>query len=196
MDNFEKYKKAKLALYKMVAQFYSEGLPLDIADGLEILYEKKDVKNNNVEVLFHNYDSDGLLAWQYLELRNSIILIDDFYNKQYNLRYENRKNIDYENIYLKISLLVANLTLKHYSKIISLEDANTFRIKYNSDFDLEDNSVEVCDHLFEGAGESAWELFEIKDHIIGKSIIEGIKNNYRNKLLINESPKVKKMKRN
>ena len=196
MDYFDKYKEAKKCLVQMVGQFYSYYLPKEIADELEIIYDKKDVKyNDKVELYFHEYKAEGLLAWQLLELKNKFVTFDDLCTKRSNIRNENRKDTDYQELYLRMSILLSDMVMHYYSKKIPISEAKRLGIKYNDYYDEDENMIEVCDHLFEGAGESAWQLLELKNPIIGKSIVSGIRDFYKDNLIINEHEKIKELKK-
>ena len=196
MDYFEQYKEAKKCLFQMIGQFYDYYLPREVADEFNIIYDKKDVKeDNHVEVLFHNYQTDGLIAWQLLNIKNKFITHDDLWNKRSNIRYENRKDIDYQDMYYRMSILLADMVIKYYGKTITIEDAKRLNIKYNDYYDEDDNSIKVCDHMYESAGEQTWKLFGIKNPIVGESMFYGIRDYNKNQLIIKESAKIKEYKK-
>ena len=186
MDNyFNKYLKSKLSLYKMVNQFLNCYITIEKANELNIK-ENNDyfIYDNFVEVCFHNYSSEGILAWKYLNIKNNFISheeICDLIEKLYQEEFIN--NIDYYEIYLKICVLLIDMVELFYKRKISVKDANKYNIKYDDFYDEYNGEVEVCDHLFEGAGESVWCLLDIDNNMIGRNIFDEKRKYFVDELL-------------
>ena len=192
MENyFNKYLKSKLCLYKMVSQFITTYISIEEAKQRQL-----DICNdtfrldNYLEVCFHNFKSEGILAWKYLNLNKDYITHEEIWNLQ--LELKNTKfdsNVDYYEEYLKICILLIDMTKKYYGHTISLDDVLKDNIKYN-DID------ELNNHYCEGAGESVWSLFDIDDAVIGESIFDKIRIKCVSELIENkEKILVKKINR-
>ncbi len=194
MDYFEKYKEAKMCLYQMIGQFDYYYLKLNDANYFGVHYNEEEIKNDgSIIVCFHDYDSDALRTWELLELKKPIITYEYLWNKRMNLRLEKRKDIDYYDKYINMGILISDLVLKNYSNTMPKENAERLFLKYDSDLDEDDNIVTTCHHKFESAGESAWRFLEIEDPIVGRSIVENIRNDFRDKLMNKEKAKVKEI---
>lgn len=196
-DYFNKYLMAKLSLYKMVSQFLNSYLSLDEVKKRQLeIDEEYFIYGNYQEVCFHNFKSEGVLAWKYLDLKKDYITHREIWDLEFNLK--NTKldpNIDYYEEYLKISILLIDMTKKYYEYTITLEDAQKNNIKYN-DIDELYNQICVCYNYSESAGESVWNLFNIDNDMIGTSIFEKIRTECVSELIKNkEKEKVKKINR-
>lgn len=82
-----------------------------------------------------------------------------------------------ENLRLKIAL--SAMIEQFYSYRISKEEADDYNIKYNEN----DNDVECYFHLFESAGERAWNMLGFKKPIISKEELFELDEKLRTELL-------------
>jgi len=183
MEDFKKYMEAKKCLYKMVCQFYTSYIPIN-----EI--KSSEYEDDYVEMCFHQFNSDGILAWNYLNIDKNFITLEEMWDLEENLKYEKPENIDYYDEYLKICILLIDMTTKYYSKKVDLEEVKD-NIKYDED-DVYDGKVNVCYHYCEGAGESVWNLLNIEDEIVGNSVFENKRKYFTNELLNKEDVKTLK----
>lgn len=184
MEDFKKYMEAKKCLYKMVCQFYTSYIPIN-----EI--KSSEYEDDYVEMCFHQFNSDGILAWNYLNIDKNFITLEEMWDLEENLKYEKPENIDYYDEYLKICILLIDMTTKYYSKKIDLDEAKD-NIKYDEDEDEYGGKVNVCYHYCESAGESVWNLLNIEDEIVGNSVFESKRKYFTNELLNKEEVKTLK----
>ena len=186
MDNyFKKYLEAKKCLYDMVLQFFTTYLTFSEVKELEIEISKDDIYlDRYVEICSHKFKSDGLLAWNYLNIDKDYLTFNEMCELELDLKNEKYDpNINYYKEYLKISILLIDMTTKYYYKKITKEDAITNNIPFNEDVDEIGNDVEVCYHMCESAGENVWNLLEIDNNSIGCSVLNDKRDNYSKKLL-------------
>lgn len=202
MDYFEKYKQAKFCLYGMIIQFLDIYLSIDDLEMYQIEYSKEDPKydsyviGNYLEVCSHNFESEGLLAWDYLGIDKDFITHEELWNRKFNIKNEIiDDSIDYEKIYFKMSILIIDMVTKYYKYNMSLEEAKKNNINFDEEYDEIDNNVLACYHMHESAGESVWNLFDIDDPIVGESVFNNIRGEYSDKLLKKKYEKVKKYKK-
>ena len=192
MDNyFNKYKESKLCLYHLLMQVFDYYILKEKAKELNIEYEEDNNFSSYVSTCFHNYNSDGLLAWELLELDNRIYSFNEIWDKEINLRKEQEKDINYYEKYLRISILVLEITLNYYSREMDLAEVEKLNTKYN-DIDEFEGKVEICDHRFESAGEKVWNFFDVEDPFVGKSILYYIQRDLKEELF-NIDCKVKRI---
>lgn len=195
MDNyFKKYIESKLCLTKMINQIFVSYISLGDANKYNLDVSNSDIRfGSDLEVCSHHFSSDGMLAWNYLNIDKYYISqkeLSDLKEKISNEEYDS--NIDYYNEYLKIAILIIDLTLKNYSRKMSLEEALKNKIKFNPDLDELDRRVDVCYYLFESKEQNIWCLFGLEDSIIGRSVFENIRKELVKELLNNKS-KVKEL---
>ena len=194
MNYFEKYKEAKICLYSMISQFYNSNLSLEKAKELNYSNSPMFSYRNYVEVCFHNFESNALLAWDYLNFNKDYYSHEEIWEKRQNVKYEEKKDsIDYEEKYLKMSILLIDMIKENYGYSVTLTEANELNIPFDDDDEL-DNEVSACYHLFETAGEITWNFFEIEEPIVGKSIFDKKRELLTKKLLEKSNIKKKKLK--
>ena len=171
---FSKYLEAKESLCKMVGQFFNSYLSCSDANELKIKYNKEDLSFSNfVEVCFHEYESDGLLAWKYLNIKKDYITHKELWDLEDKIKYEEYKDsFDYHKEYLKICILLIDLTKKYYNISLSHKEINKNYTLYDEELDTIDDAVIVCNHLYESAGESIWDLFELSYPMVGISYFD------------------------
>ena len=193
MDNryyFEKYANSKICLYLMIGQFFDAVLSKEETDELGIKYKYSD--NNKVDVCFHNYQADGLRAWDLLDIKKPYISYDEMWDKRLETAHEGKKkDVDYYTKYLNNAILLLDMTLDYYKHVISIEDANNMNVKYDSIVDEADGNILVCNHWFETAGEQVWNLFDIDYPVVARSVFENIRRDHMNKLLDVDKEKIK-----
>ena len=169
-EYFKKYLNAKYCLYKMVTQFLNTYISTNDAINLGLPYIESDT--SMVEVCFHDYQSDGILAWEYLQLPRDFMTHREIWELQDEIRDEEfDSSRDYKEEYLRIAVLLIDMTKNYYPYKISEEEA----IKHNIPYDDTDEylgEVDCCDHLCEGAGESVWNLFDIDGSVVGQSVFD------------------------
>ena len=173
MNDFNKYLQAKLCLYKMVGQFLNTYITESFAKDNNIEVDNEHFKIKNCfEVCFHNYTSMGILAWNYLGLTKDYITYDELFDLEFTISNEeyNEEN-DYYVEYLKIAILLIDMVKKYYAISIPYEE-NKDRLSFDEDYDVVNNKIDACDHMFESAGECVWNLFDIEDVIVGESVFE------------------------
>ena len=197
---FEEYKKAKRCLYKMVLQFYSSSLRTEIADKYGIKYKPSDIKYKEcIDVCYHDFEDEGLIAWEYLGIDKPYIPMEEMWQKETELKYEEPKDkINYYEKYLRICILLIDMVTRKYDHTITIEEADEEKVPYDKMIDVYDNNVEICDHLFEGAGEATWSLFGIgiQKNQIGKSIFYKKRDKYSEELLKIEYKNIKRLVKN
>lgn len=193
MNDFENYKSVKYCLYCMIGQFLTTGITLEEADKLNIKQGELFSYRDYVEVCYHDFTSEGLLLWNYLDFKEDYISHEEIWDKRLNLKYE-KEDIkkDYHDMYLKMSILLADMVMKYYHYSITLNEARKMNIPFDEEDDELDGEISACFHIFESAGENAWEYFEIEEPIVGISVFEKKRNYYVEQLL--EKKKVKKLK--
>ena len=191
---FNEYLKAKLVLNKLICQFYEYSVTQEQADKLEIKYTEKDIFNslNNVSCVFHRYEPEGVYIWNKLQIEKPIILLSEMWKTQ-NLceRYNETKN--YYKEFLELKLIDLYLSEKYYEFSISKEEADELGIIYCG-IDNYDGKIQGCDHLFESAGENAWELFGFEEHFIPYSEFRKLRKELINELLEMDIVKQKKLR--
>ena len=79
-DYFQEYLHSKFCLYKMVMQFISTLMPIEEAKERNINIEDSGfIMFNKIDVCYHNYTSDGLLAWDYLNLDKDYVTHEEIW---------------------------------------------------------------------------------------------------------------------
>ena len=86
-------------------------------------------------------------------------------------------NLIKENLRLKLAL--ASMVCQFYDWRITPEEAK----EYNVEFDEDDETVECYFHMFESAGEKAWDMLGLKNPIIGEREMWKLKDSLRDELL-------------
>ena len=195
MDYFDKYKEAKFCLYCMISQFFEYHLPIEEAEEFNIKYSKNIIKFDRIDVCYHDFDSEGLMAWDYLGIEKPFITYDEIWDSRRKLRDEEKNDdIDYYQMYLKLSILLIDLVTKYYRISITYEDANNADIPFDLTMDEFDGMISACHHNYETAGENVWSYFEIVDPIVGRSVFDKKRDEYCDKILELERSRVKKYK--
>ena len=172
-DNyFNDYLEAKSCLYHMIGQFFDYYLPIKTADKYKIDYteEDKDI-GKTIKVIFHDFKEEGLLAWELLDIKEPILKYNELWELEKKLKEEQEnKNINYCEKYLKMCILLIDMTTNYYIKKYELNCAQNYEIEYDEELDIYDDVMFVCHHEFESAGEAVWRLFDIEHDIVGESI--------------------------
>ena len=184
MNYFIEYKKAKLALLKLLCQFYDIRLNKEKTKKLNLNYNESDKPNDldSIHFIYHYYDPEALYVWKKLEIKKDILPIHEVWDLMDKLKYEEKKNIDYYRESLELKIICIYLTERNYKYSISEEEAIKNKIEYN-EMDEYNGKIEGCDHYFEGAGEAVWNLFGLEQSFIPLSKFNKIKDNLENKLL-------------
>ena len=193
-NGFKEYRLAKSCLYKMVLQFYTTSISLEEANNRNISVFYEDLGyNNSVEVCFHDFKSDGILAWNYLDLYKDYISKGEIWDKLAFMKYEHvSDSYDYRKDYLRICILLIDMVLDNCLYKTSLEEA----IKENASFDKHDDvfndEVYLFDRTFDDDLESVWALFGFDNKVVGRSSFENKREKYVNELL-NKKDKIRKL---
>ena len=194
MDKFENYIKSKMCLYKMVNQTMTTYITINDAKkyGINIENDYFNV-GEYVDVCHHNFLGNGLLAWDYLGIKKNYISHEELWELEGKLLDEKKlDNEDYEEKFLKICVLLIDMTLCYYQSKLSKSAADKMGINYDDlDINEENNTVNVCSNLCESAGESVWNLLGIEKDIIGISFLYKKRYNFCDELL--KKQKVKKI---
>lgn len=201
-DFFDKYKEAKFCLYSMVVQFLDAYISINDIEKYGINYSKDDFEykiDNTSEYFnacFHNFESEGLLAWNYLEIDKPFITFDEIWDKRSKIAKENIKDdVNYYEMYLKISILLIDMVEKYYRASVSINDIKDDYIDYDKEEDVWDNQICACHHMFESAGENTWIFFDIEKPYVGMSVFDKKRDFFSSELLKMEEKKLKiKMK--
>ncbi len=214
MDYFNEYRDAKMCLYELVDNLFNTNLRVEDADRLGIPYYEEQVLDGDVimvcsckKIPLDKKDWDlsktkentyATRTWELLELKKPIITYEELYEKKAKLRIEKRKDIDYYDKYLNMGKLIADLVLERYAGFMYKSVADAFCVKYNSDQDEEvyedETIVNVCRYNYKTTAEMrAWKVLGLKDFVIGRSVVENIRNDFNNKLMHEEKAKVKEI---
>ncbi len=181
IDDYEKYIEAKKCLFNMVIQFFSVDILINELDS--------NLESDYIELCSHQFSSDGLLAWKYLNLDKDFYILEEMWDLKNELRHETMDNYkDYYTEYLKMSILLIEMTTRYYSKKYSVEELEKYNIKYDED-DEYGGKVDMCRHNCESAGESVWNLFNIDKELVSRSVFDNIRIKYEKELLNNEEVK-------
>ena len=195
-EYFEKYKKAKFVLCKLVCQFYDCDINQGIAKKYNIEFTEKDIFNqqNKVTCVSHGYNPEGLYIWNKLGITEPLLTLRHMWEIMYAVEYElYDKNIDYHRESVEYKLIDLYLIEKYYKSSMSLTDAINNKVVYNKDIDVSDRSITGCYHLAESAGEEAWNLFKFDSDFVATSRIETLKQILKEQLLDKDFKKVRKM---
>ena len=96
VSDFDRYRNAKICLYMMVGQFLDINLPKEEADKYGIRYTYDEVRFDTIKVCSHNFESEGLLAWDYLGIDKPFIKFDELWLRRRAVQDEVMDdNIDY-----------------------------------------------------------------------------------------------------
>ena len=179
IDDYEKYVEAKKCLFNMIIQFFS----------IDILINEleSNIESDYICICSHQFSSDGLLAWKYLNLDRDYYTLDEIFDLKKEYNYIDN-TIDYYTEYLKMSILLIEMTTRYYSKKYSVEELEKYNIKYDED-DEYGGKVDMCRHNCESAGESVWNLFNIDKELVSRSVFDNIRIKYEKELLNNEEVK-------
>lgn len=184
-DNFKNFKKAKLTLIKLVNQFYNISYNFDEAKELKIKYDERDIMNslNYIQCVHHFYTPEGMYIWKTLGLKKPIYTMHEMWDlmKKSNNERENKEE-DYYRKYLELCMINLTLIQNFYKYSISKEEAKKLKIQYDS-IDEYDGKIDCLNHLFESAGESAWNLFKFEDFLVPMSKVYDKSSEIRKKLL-------------
>ena len=194
-EYFDEYKYSKYVLCKLVCQFYDYDLTQDKANELMIKYSDDDILNslNYVSCVYHRYDPEGLYIWEILEIDKPIITLRQMWDITKSLsseQYDEKKDYHFESA--KLKLIDLYLVQKYYKKYIDIKDANECKIDYNYDLDEINGQIEGYDHLFESAGEDAWNLFGFEKNFIPYSKVNKIEKELQEELLCKDKCKMLK----
>ena len=194
VSDFDGYRNAKICLYMMVGQFLDINLPKEDADKYGIRYTYDEVRFDTIKVCTHNFESEGLLAWEYLGIDKPFIKFDELWLRRRAVQDEVMDdNIDYYQKFLKFSVLLIDMVTKYYKSDITLEEAQFNNIKFDMDEDEFFNKVDVCHHFHESAGENVWNFFGIEDYIVGQSVFLNKRKELCEELLKKNEVGVKKL---
>lgn len=176
----EKYLEAKKCLYKMIAQFYTVD---DSQYKDQIKKEEQiDFHSQYIDVCFHQFKSDGLLAWKYLDLPKDFMTNEEIWDLESDIVLEKEEK-DYEKKYWEISILLIDMTTKYYGRKLTLEQVIANHIPFDEELDEYGGEVDVCYHLCESAGEHVWNLLEIEEDVVGVSVFEKKRREFEEQLL-------------
>ena len=183
-NDFDKYKKSKKVIANMIEQFYTTYISLEEADKLGIKYNNDDIVNNYIVCVANNHLPEGYYIWSLLKIDDSIITYHELYKIMESIKNEQYdKYTDYNRIYLNNCMLIIDMIKKYYSYSLIINGNLKYDIEYDEYLDVADGKIATCFHQFESAGESAWQLLNIKQPVIAMSKINEIENNVHNKLL-------------
>ncbi len=179
IDDYEKYVEAKKCLFNMIIQFFS----------IDILINEleSNIESDYICICSHQFSSDGLLAWKYLNLDRDYYTLDEIFDLKKEYNYIDN-TVDYYTEYLKMSILLIEMTTRYYSKKYTVEELEKYNIKYDED-DEYGGKVDMCRHNCESAGESVWNLFNIDKELVSRSVFDNIRIKYEKELLNNEEVK-------
>ena len=178
---FNKYKLAKLTLAKIAAQFYDFNLPISEAGKYGIKYNNYDYRKKYINCCFNRFEPSGEFIWKSLGIEKPIITYDELWEISDHIKdekYDSNKN--YEKDYLKMSICAIGIITKFYEYKVPVKD---IKIEYDKTFDEYGGVVDTYYHIFESAGEHAWELLGFKEPIIASSKVYNKKNQLTNRLL-------------
>ena len=180
---------------KLVCQFYDYNLRKDKADKLSINYSDDDIFNtlNNVSCVYHRYSPEGLYIWDILGIDKPVITLRQMWeviDSLKNERFDNSK--DYQTELNKMKLINLYLIQEYYKKYIDIKDADELKIEYDYDLDEINGQIEGYDHLFESAGEHAWNLFGFEKNFVPYSKVLELEVELQNELLFKGKSKILK----
>lgn len=191
MDYFNKYLETKISFAMFIGQFYNTYISIDEAKkyNLEIIDDDKLI--DSIRVYYHFYTTQGQYLWDSLGIEKPIINRNELWNIRKNIKNESYdENIDYKRLYLKNLLTISHLVRKFYKQDLSIEDAKRNNIEYN-DFDEIDGKVKTYHHIFESAGENAWNILGIEEDIITDSFLYNYDKKIEEQLLEMDLKEVK-----
>ncbi len=185
MSYFMEYKKSKYTLFKLVCQFYNVSYSSKKCNDLGLEYTDRDKPNDldSIHFVYHSYTPEGLYIWKVLGLSKPIYSIHEIWDLMDRIKDEKELNKDYERESYELKLLCLSEVKRFYKYEMSVEDAKKGNIEYDEDIDEFEGKIEGCDHIFEGAGESAWNLFGLEKNFEPMSKFYKIENEYENKIL-------------
>lgn len=185
MNYFIEYKKAKFTLLKLVCQCYSVSYTKKEADDLKLNYNDRDKPNDLDRYDFVCCDNTKrcLSIWEKLGFENQIYSFHEIWDYTDKLKTEEKKNINYHRESLELKLLCLDTAKDYYKYSISIKDARKSRIKYDIT-DIHKNKINGCDHYFESAGESTWNLLGFRKNFIALSRFKIKRKELNNKLKV------------
>lgn len=169
-DYFEEYKHAKIVLNQLMCQFYSYDISKEEAENFNIKYTEDDIFNSlgNVSCAFHKYNPEAMYIWDKLGITEPIVLMRKMWNNRINFEIKDETK-DYYKEYLELKIVALHIVCRYYKATMSKENADKYKIEYDPDYDLDDDVILGCNHLFESAGENAWDLFDFDESFIALS---------------------------
>ena len=182
-EYFNEYLKAKRVLSLLVLQFYDYRISIKDAEKYGLIYSESDIKFDAVDCLCHLFNPEGERLWQILGYNKPIITREEFYKNYENVKNEKiNPEINYYEEYLKMSLIIAHMVRTYYKYDISVENAKKCGVEYNED-DVFDGKIYAVHHLYESAGESAWNFLDLDEPVILSDVVYDKQEEIRNKLL-------------
>ena len=193
---FDEYRQAKVVLFKLICQFYSYKLKEEAAKKLNIEYGEDDVVNDlgYVKCAFHEFDPEGMYIWEALDLKNPIITMSELWELTRGVKDEKiDETRDYYKEYLELKIVDLYLVERYYKTSIDKKYLDDRKVEYD-DIDEYDGMVEGCSHIFESAGEAAWNLFGLDSEFVPLSKIYSLIKEVKCELLKSDI-KTKKYRR-
>ena len=176
MNNYYfEYLKSKKVLCKLALQIYDYKLKEEVAKNMNITFDDEDIYDysNRLVCVFHHYNPEGMYIWHKLGISKPIITMKNMWELLSSIDdevYDEKHNYYEELIEIKIAII--HIIKNYYKSSIEIEDANKYNIEYDELLDEDDGKIEGCDHMFEGAGEAAWNLLNFDKHFIAISKVE------------------------
>lgn len=191
-EYFDEYKYSKFVLCKLVCQFYDYDLTQDKANELSIKYCDEDIFNslNYVSCVYHRFSPEGLYIWKILEIDKPIITLRQMWEITKSLsneQYDEQRDYHIEST--KLKLIDLYLIKEYYKSHLDIKDADECKIEYDYISDEINGQIEGYDHLFESAGEHAWNLFGFEKNFVSYSKVLEIEKQLQEELLANEENK-------
>ena len=196
IDYFSEYQQVKIAINKLICQFYDYRLDKEEAELLNIDYFDNSPVTSRGSLLcvYHRYEPEGLYLWEKLGIKEPIVLVDKLWDLR-QMPEDKKEDIDYYRETLELKTIVAYMVNRYYSTEVDLEDFKKHNIEYFDEFDLDEETgkVSVCSHYFESAGESSFYVLGIEDSLIPLSSMYKIISDLEQELLEYDQGKVKKI---
>ncbi len=184
---FNEYKYAKKVLCRLVCQFYDYELTKENADKLGINYIDDNIFNslNYVSCVYHGFNPQGLYIWEKLGIDKPIITMSQIWDKLEMINDEKfDETRDYYRELLELKLIDIYMIKEYYKTFVDKEYADNLNIDYDEELDEYDDKIDGCDHLFEGAGECAWDLLGFDKNFVALSNVINVKKDLEEKILI------------
>ena len=186
MNDFKEYKFAKVALCKLICQFYDYYLPKEEAKKLGINYEDNEIFNSydKVNCVYHRYYPEGLYIWDKLGIDKPIITMMEMWKVENNVAKElYKEDIDYAKEATELKLIDLYMITDYYKSYLDRKFADEQKIEYDENLDEIDGRIEGSDHLFESAGEYAWNLLGFERNFIPLSELLEVEKDLQKQLL-------------